>query len=242
MSVSTPGLTIEKHLPRTLYLADLMNLKIKVSDKLEINENEQRVFKHFTHYFLNLVDSKIEKDEAKILKEILAIETKKHQLKGSTEEIKDISKFEDELNRSRDQLLCNNDQTFLETRLVVSPYIYTYESHYRWILEENDLSKFDIAQNLNAPSGDFYFLFQKIGSCDALINSNIFEFPLNQYQYLLLQLFDESLTVEEAIDEFMERFVIHTSNEEQQLKTLTTGIIKNLLFRKFIFSNPRINN
>lgn len=237
MPVSLSHPIIEKYLPRTMYLVDIINLKIEISDAFDIKENEPASFNHFSRYFLNLIDSNSEKNIATILKELLAIETEKYELKSTAEERKTILNFEDQLDSVRNQLLSEHEQSFLEKKLHVSPYIHTYESHYRWILEENDVMKFDIAQNLEASPGDFYFLFQKIGYYDELLNSNIFEFPLNQYQYLLLQLFEQPLIVEEAIAEFMLRFDIATVKEEEQLKVLSLNLIKNLLFRKFIFLN-----
>lgn len=168
------------------------------------------------------------------LKEIFAIEKEKLVLRDSKKTVKLIFCKEKFLNEHREKLLFLPFEKLKDISLVVNPMIETYESDWKWHEREAFQNLFDIKHNLTINRGDYFFLLEKTGTFDVLLDTNVFEFPLTEYQYFLLRLFNKPKKVKIVLKDFYKFFDIKNFTENIEFCTLTEKIIKELVFRRFI--------
>ena len=168
------------------------------------------------------------------LKEIYAIEQEKFNLRDTKDNIRAIFKKEESYNLGREKLLGLSFSELQKIELVTSPLVRIYEADWKWFLRYPFQNGFDLKKVLATKKEDHYFLLEKTGTFDDLLDSNISDFPLIEYQYFLLQLFEKSKKVEEALEDFYKIFEIADEKAMKNLIMLTEKIMKELIFRRFI--------
>ncbi|MEM8507212.1 MAG: hypothetical protein AAF717_05250 [Bacteroidota bacterium] len=168
------------------------------------------------------------------IKEIFAIEKEKLRLRDSKEVIERIFKKEMLYNIEREKLLFLSLEELQEKTLGINPLVNIYESDWKWFDNDPFRGMFDLKEILNTEKSDHYFLLEKTGTSDALLDSNVFESPLTEYQYFLLQLFEEPKKVKDVITEFIKVFEVSSVKEKEELLVLTENQIRELIFKRFI--------
>lgn len=178
--------------------------------------------------------SQLSTDVLDRLNEICAIENEKLVRANTKEEMATIFELEVGYCKSRDRLLKRSFDKNLKSKFVLSPYVKTYESYWRWTTLASDGLSLNFKAILEQSAGDYFFLFQQTGTDDALTRSNILELPLTEYQYFLLPMFERPSTIDVVIGGFMQEFDCTSAEEELQLKVNTEALIRNFIFKMFI--------
>jgi len=221
------------HFYKTIIITDKLGYQL-VQDFIKIydldNVSDKQLFNLFYKFSYERIHNE---DHKELVQEVLAVEYEKIKLKSNSRTIKKIALQEKELNIKRERILYLNEKEISKKKFIVSSFVNYYESFWKFIWDEAT-DNFNILENLAQPKGDYYFLYQKTGIYDEVSLNNILEFPINKYDYFLLQIFEEPKEVDTAMSEFIEVFDYDTQNEYLELKKQATSMIKNLIFRKFI--------
>ncbi len=170
----------------------------------------------------------------KKLKEIYAIEKEKLALRDSKKVTDTIFRKELSYNIEREKLLSLNFPELQDTMLVLNALATTYESDWKWCERDPFQAVFDFKKILGTEKDDHYFLLEKTGTFDGLLDTNVSEFPLTEYQYFLLQLFEKPTKVKDVLMEFFKVFEVANSEEAKELSVLTEHLIRDFIFRRFI--------
>lgn len=180
-------------------------------------------------------ESYLNKKSKKALSEIYKIELEKNNLKNSCyAKIQKIAESELFVYQEREIILCSNFENFFEENFIVNPMLRIYSSQWNWVLDRI-YKPTSLMENTKYPkAGKFFFAFLATGSVDPFFRSNILEFPLNEYQYFLLQYFIKPRTIVSAIQFFQAQFEPDSEIEREQLKDLTLNIFRELIYKTFI--------
>lgn len=221
-----------KHFERTIALGHMVGIDFEKPIRLQVLSGQDEVKR---------VSKEVKKciklykgPHSKKIKEIYAIEKEKLKLRDSEEAIERIFKKEAVYTMQREKLLSLNFNELTAVEFMVNPLVDTYPSDWKWLEREPFEKLFDLKTILNTKKEDHYFLFEKTGTFDALVDSNISEFYLTEYQYFLLQLFEEAKTVKSALSDFSQAFEITNVQEEKEFFFLAEKLLKELIFRRFI--------
>lgn len=217
---------------RTLSFLRYLKFYVKVSSKLGIVKDSNEFYIMFSDYLK--LHSHLDVGVLERLNEILEIENQKMVFRNSYDEICDIFNKEIANCKTRDKILANPIEPILDSRFVISPQVETYESNWKWIVSERYNQSLNFDEILKCKKGDYYFLLQQTGTYDALLESNIFEFPLTDFQYFLLVQFEKPCKISTAMEVFQQEFDIDSDTEKIQLQNVTEKLIKELIFRMFI--------
>lgn len=220
------------HFGRTIELGNLVGIDFSTSINLK---------KHIDSQDVKSVSKQIKKciklykgEHLKKIKEIYAIEKEKLKLHDSQQEIKNIFKKEVFYTKEREKLLSYTFIELFEVSLHINPLVQIYESDWEWSEKEPFERLFDLKKVLTIKKADHYFLFEKTGTFDAILDSNILESPLSVYEYFLLQLFEETKIVKNVVSDFIQIFEITNVQEEKEFFILVEKILRELIFRRFI--------
>lgn len=225
----------ELHLNKTLTLLEAFQIdknaidtflsNVRFEQEIEIEQNE--------------ISRSISKGDLKKLNEILSIEKEKFLLRDSKPKLNEIQKKEINYYNSRKSILNQNLFDLRKTKFILSPLVQTYESDWGWIVRPSlpKVIEISIKNILNSEAKEHYFLFQRSYIYDYLLDTNILEFPLNEYQYFFLRLFEVPQTIAESANRFYNEFEYESKKEKRQLMDLTQSILRELIFRMFIVEN-----
>ncbi|WP_340064283.1 hypothetical protein [Ascidiimonas aurantiaca] len=174
---------------------------------------------------------------SRLFQEILSIEKEKLVLRNPKSRLNKI--FEQEIIQcaKRDILLKDGINYIKQEQLYLNPAIEIYESDWRWIVRESEAKRFDISELIETPPGNYYFLFEKCGTFDECTDTNVFETPLTQLQYLFLRLFEEENQVAEVLKKFYSVFEVDTPSEQAELDIQTEKILNMCIYRRFLITN-----
>lgn len=218
--------------PKTMKLSEYLGLSLTdhFTKKLE-SEPLSKVdfYKLFYEY---VMATKANGDDSALLEEVLSIEYEKTKLKDSPETIAKISKQEKKWNAKRNEIFNMPITDFMELALTKSPLVKKYESD--WEIVSNFLSDWYVTTNILKEKSDFYFLFQRIGVFDKLSQNNIIEYPLDRFEYIVLQLFENSTTIGAALDDFLAFFDCNAQDDFIEVERRYLIIVKSAIFRKFL--------
>ncbi|WP_430908249.1 hypothetical protein [Maribacter sp. 2-571] len=173
-------------------------------------------------------------NQRKALLEIYAIEKEKDILKGDQQQVSALFALETTLLQKREQWLSRPIRTLMDQTFVVNPNIKTYESDRNWDIDPKGNAAVHFQAILESGEGDYYFALIKTGSYDSILQSNVLEIPLSEYQNFLLYHFERPITIGSAMHFFKEQFSPETTDEAQQLDTLTDLLLQALLFHMLI--------
>ncbi|MGB5821927.1 MAG: hypothetical protein WBG90_20760 [Saonia sp.] len=168
------------------------------------------------------------------LREIYAIEKEKVKHRDSEETVTKLYESEKTQTLQRESMLKMDFIQLLNINLIKNPAITTYESDWEWIVKEENLYLFDVKKIQKAAQKDHFFLFERTGTYNGFLDTNIFEYPLNEYEYILLEIFEKAMTGSNAINKFFGLFVTETKDEEQQFFGLSEKLLRNLIFKRFV--------
>jgi hypothetical protein len=220
------------HFKRTLKIIDLLKLDFHAFPAGAIYSKQIIV----DLKFLEFIDSQTQLPikTLELLKEIYAIEKEKMSLGNGQAEIIEIFKQEVEIYRFRENLLNNPIDKFLDLTFVINPYVKTYESNWNWSQVKLDEMPDLYDSILNSEKDDYHFILQQTGTYDELIESNILESPLSEYQAYMLCLFEKPAAIISALEIFENEFDTNSEEEKNQLREITDTLIQELIFRNFI--------
>ncbi len=196
-------------------------------------KKDKEIFSLFKEYSIKRIQNNIKKE---LIEEIIMIEYEKVILKDNFKVINEISACEKRFNIHREEILSFYKEKELKEKFRISPFIKYYESFWEWF-ETDEANFFTILDNINCPKGNYFFLFKKIGIYDEISQSNILEFPLNKFNYFLLRIFEEPMTIYDATKKFMKGFDFDSEIEFLELKKQTSLMLKIMIFNKFIILN-----
>ncbi len=168
------------------------------------------------------------------IKEIYSIEKEKLYLRDSKKVTEEIFEKEVVYNVEREKLLSFSFQKLQKVRLVVNPLVNIYQSNWKWCDSDPFHGIFDLKKIMITEKDDHYFLLEKTGTFDVWLDSNVSEYYLTEYQYFLLQLFEEGKKVKDVLFEFIQVFEVTNAAEKKELFVITERLIKELIFRRFI--------
>ncbi|WP_299529596.1 hypothetical protein [Ulvibacterium sp.] len=223
------------HFWRTISFGETINLDILEILKKVSGTN----FDNFETDLKNLFsivnsETKLNQNYLEMLCEIQAIEMKKFRLRDVERTIEKVFREDIRLSAEREKLLLMDHKSLNNIRFILNPMVEIYESFWEWTVKESRQKSFNLENVLKEGKGDYYFLFERTGVYDQWLDTNVFEYPLTQYQYFLLQLFGEEREIQSVTNEFIETFDTFTLEEEQELLILTRRLIKEHIFKKHI--------
>ena len=221
------------HFERSIRILNALKYDLLAKFESEGGFNFEDPIHAFYHFSLQSVEG-IKKKE--LIKEILKIEFEKAKLRDNKIDTVKIALKELKTIYQMDELLSGNDVSILCQIYSINPLVTVFESDWRFILGQES-EKFDIIINLSQPKSNFFFLFQRIGIYDYIADTNVLEFELNKYECLLIRIFETPKTARKAILEFMNMFEYDHKNELEELTNQSLGMIKYLIFRRFIVVN-----
>ncbi|WP_298513611.1 hypothetical protein [uncultured Kordia sp.] len=141
--------------------------------------------------------------------------------------------LEDIINVSqREKLLAQEEAVFLKTELRMNPTGKLVKTSWNWVTEEIFERIFKAKVNLEAESSEFYCYKIPLGVINLEKKMNIKEIALTEYEYILLDLFEFSVTVEDVIKEFSTIFDVENQEDFQRVTSFAKEIIKTLIFKK----------
>ncbi|XLS28751.1 DUF6734 family protein [Flavobacteriaceae bacterium M23B6Z8] len=172
--------------------------------------------------------------QCRMLEEIYSIEQEKLRIKDRESDLKLIFDQEIAWNVERDRILNLNFEAITKLRFMVNPYMEVYESYWEWIVRESEFREFVLEEVIAEEASEFYFGFERCGTYDAVTDSNIFEFPLTEFQYIIMRLFEETSDTGEVLASFYAMFEVTTELEDKELKDKVEKILKQLIYRRCI--------
>jgi hypothetical protein len=223
------------HFRRTLELLDTLRV---LAEKLKGFPNERHP-KQITDWFLhinieNVFKSILSEKEYHMLYEIYSIEKEKLLLKTGIEDLTPILSKESELLKEREKMLNSSLKELMGSSLMIGPFINTYESYWEWIVRESALDKFKMEELIDQEPATYYFGFEKCGTYDVITDTNVFEFSLTEFQYILLRLFEEENSVSKVLERFYEIFEVESEQERNELYMRTEKMLRLLIYRRLL--------
>jgi hypothetical protein len=200
----------------------LHSFSLKTSNQAEMN---QAFYQHTQQCFQK-------SEHLEMITQILDIEQEKFALSDTIDE--KIQSDYSNYNLEREHILQLDATQLKKITLQQSSYIECYASNWKFVFLNEVDQKQSLKKILEFPKDEYYFVFQRIDVFDAILQSNILEFDLTKYEYYVLQLFEETKSIESAIHEFIAVFDVKSKEEFNSLTREATRIIKFLIFRKFI--------
>ncbi len=221
-----------KHFGRTIELSQITGIDLEKSFNFQVitdHSNFNKLLKQIDRYINRSKNIHLNR-----VKEIYAIEKEKLYLQDSKIVTEEIFKKEAFYNVEREKLLSFSFHKLQKVRLVINPLVHIYESNWKWCDSDPFHGIFDLKKILITEKDDHYFLLEKTGTFDVWLDSNISESYLTEYQYFLLQLFEEEKKVKDVLLEFTQVFEVTNAEEKKELFVITERLIKELIFRRFI--------
>ncbi len=216
---------------RTLGLLKSLGLEFKL---LENNQDSQEL-KAFEKELSNYINSQkgLNKTLLNSLLEIFSIEKEKVSLTATKSELIEIIKYERVFYEKRENLLSRQISDFYNTPFVFNPLISNYEAYCDWssaLTDSNSIYK----KIINNYETNIFFVFQKTGIYDSILDTNILEQKINEYEYFLLHIFTEQQTLLSGINRFEEEFNVKTVEESLLLRKNTEDLIWELMYRTYL--------
>ncbi len=223
-----------KHFKRTITIGQLAGINFEKNSPQQISVDQN--LSHISSKELKKCIKSYKGSHKKKIKEIYAIEKEKLKLRDSITTVESIFKKEALYNIEREKLLNLSLKELSQIPLKINSLISIYEADWKWFEIEPFEKIFDIKKILVTKKSDHYFLFEKTGTFDSIYDTNISEFPLTEYQYYVLQLFEKKRDVKNVINDFIQLFDITNQKEEIEFFVVVEKLMKELIFRRFIVS------
>lgn len=211
---------------------DLLNLDSHPFPEGESNSKQDIPYEKLSELIDSL--SHLPTNTLELLKEIYAIEKEKMSLSNYQAETIEIFKKEVRVYRLRENLLSKSRDEFLELKFVINPFIKLYESNWNWSQKELDETPDLYDTILKSEKDDYHFILQQTGTYDELLESNILESPLSEYQAYMLSLFENPIAIISALEIFENEFDVNSEEEKNELRKITEALVQKLIFRTFI--------
>ena len=193
------------------------------------SKNPLTQFFNFIRHEINIGNNKNAQ-----LREILLIEYEKLKLFWTYE-----AQNENYLKKcywDREHFFKLNDDDILNIILVVDPTLRKYQSNWNWSLKEIDAIRYKFVDNLNHDKEDYFFVFHQMHFIDSKIKTNVFEYPISDYEYILLELCETPKDVKIILHEFVQMLEISSESDFQSLKQNIIKLIQNAVYMKYLVS------
>ncbi|WP_418502316.1 hypothetical protein [Flagellimonas sp.] len=223
---------VNKHFGRTITVGNLIRIGFDKSLNFKKINNYEDLIRLTTQLNQHILSSNNVYHDR--IWEIYSIERDKLNLRGSESEIKSILNQEAVSNVIREKLLTMSFTQLFKETLVKNPLIYLYQSKWKWFERDPFQRPYDLKSVLTSEVDNHFFVLEKTGTFDTLFDSNIFEFPITEYQFFLIQLFENPEIVENAFKKFTDIFDVINEGEKKELLSITKRLIEELIFRRFI--------
>ncbi len=225
---------IGTHYKRTLVLVEALSL----DKSLFVNKISQVKRDDLKDVMLDTkgLGKRISSLDQKRLNEIFEIEQEKFFLRDSISFTKEIRKREVSQSKLRNIVLNKPYTKIFKMRFGLNPLVNTYESDWKWIIRESYSEVLEVKNILITKEEDHYFLFKRTGVYDKSLETNVLEYPLSEYSYFLLRLFESPITLMEATNRLLLELELESEREKKQIWNLTEFLIRELIFRMFIIS------
>ena len=225
-----------KHFNRTYTFGRLLGIKFD-RDFTSFNLTGENAINQLHSNLKDQWTSFKESDRERI-QEIFFLEKEKFHLRDSINNVDEILRLELSYNIEREKLLKSKFNALLQEVFVKNKMVHLYVSNWKWFVRDPFQNPYDLKQILNAKKTENFFLLERSGTFDVKSDSNIFEFPLSEYQYFLIQQFEKPRNLKEVHQQFINLFEISNKEEEKELQNITESLIEDLIFRRFIVSTP----
>lgn len=138
--------------------------------------------------------------------------------------------------QQRDKLLRQPFHKLLDTTFCASPLTRLGTSRYKWIHKESEAKYWTISRIISdSPTVQPYIIQSTIFE-DELTGNKYIGFPLDEYEFYLLKLFQTPNKLIEVWDKFCSEFDCKTEEESMQLHSRTEDLINSLIFKTYIIS------
>ncbi len=168
------------------------------------------------------------------LLEIYSIEKEKFQSITQKQTLKEVLNWEIKICMEREHILNGQLNDYFNDKFKINPHLQLYQSYWNW----NDIffskTRKDYSETIKS-KGDFFFIFQKTGSFDEILKSNIIETYISEYEYFILSLFETPTTLKSAIRRFQREFENISEEDKDSLNQIIIILLKKLVFQTFIY-------
>lgn len=237
---------IQTHYLRTFQVFKHLNLAClnESLTNIDYKQSPDEVLKSFYENVKSLLTqtSLVDKPRTETLMDLLDIERSKINFRTSeSRQLLNIEMMEKKFNRDRDILMPLSLENHMNLTFKINPFVKTAVSGWEWVLKEREYETYDFKSNFNKAKGSHYFLFQQIWFCDKLSCSNVFEYPLNKYQYFFMDFLGQNPDMSLAFDVFCESFEITSVEDKELILHNLKIILKDMIFRKFIVLDNQVH-
>ncbi len=237
---STVNDNIKTYYWRTFQVFEQLGLDCVLSDVFNIINYDESQEETLNQFYVSIKSTLnqtglIDRQSAVILLDLLEVEYKKIGFRTfENDKLSNIETMEKKFNRDRDELMLLSLKDYMNLTFKVNPFIMTEVSGWEWVLREREYEAYDFKSNFNKAKSANYFLFQQIWFYDKLTRSNVFEYPLNKYQYFFMNFLGQNSKINLGIEAFCESFEIKSSKDKKLILNNLKIILRDMIFRKFI--------
>lgn len=173
---------------------------------------------------------------SKQIKELVKLEYQKIKLQKTIKNsallhIEEVLQIE-----QRAVLLKLDEDKLLKTPLLLNKKLVLIKTKWKWIEDEIEwfMNRFLPIENLQKEASDYYGVLLATSQFDAKRNTFVQEMPISEYEYIILDLFEYPVTVQEVVEEFSTLFEITSAAEYESVKNLVVKIAKDAIFNRFL--------
>ncbi|MGH1383852.1 hypothetical protein [Kordia sp.] len=218
---------------KTITIATVFGYDLMHHFSCKENSAQAEINQAFFEYTLQQFQSS---EQLEMMQQILEVEQEKFSLRNTHSaqiETKLLSEYAT-FNHDRENLLHLSLEGLKNVTLQQSSYVTCYATDWKFVFinETDNTELLDKIQEF--PKDEYYFVFQQTDVFDDVLQTNVLEFHLTKYEYYVLQLFQETTSVKEVLNDFFEVFEIESEAQMHSLLKEATRIIKFLIYRKFI--------
>lgn len=217
-----------KHFERTIAIGQTIGINFEkaINTQTSSNKKVSKEVKNCIKFYKG--------PHLKKIKEIYAIEKEKLKLRDSIKIVRNIFEKEALYNIEREILLKLPPGERSQITLKINSLISIYEADWKWSEREPFEKIFNLKKILITKKADHYFLLERTGTFDFISDSNVCEFPLTEYQYYILQVFEKSKKVKDVLSDLAQLLDVTDEIERIEFFILTEKVIKYLVFKRFI--------
>ena len=110
------------------------------------------------------------------------------------------------------------------------------KTKWKWIDDEMEwfMNRFQPNENLKKEPSTYYALLQVTSQFDTKKYTYVHERPISEYTYIILDLFEYEVIIQEVLEEFSTLFEITSEAEYQSVKNLVLKIVKDAIFNQLL--------
>lgn len=237
---STVNDNIKTHYWRTFQVFEQLGLVCLLNDLFNVmdyGESQKEMLNRFYESVRSILNQTgvVDRQSTDILLDLLEVERKKIGFRiFEGDRLSNIEMMEKKFNQDRDVLMRLSLENYMNLTFKINPFVKTAVSCWEWVLRESEYETYDFKSNFNKAKSPNYFLFQQIWFYDKLTCNNVFEYPLNKYQYFFIDFLSENSEISLGIEAFCKSFEIKSAKDKELILQNLKIILRDMIFRKFI--------